>query len=87
MVNLFIVNETGKYESECRHYTGVTHDVGKVLREILSGLKGLLDAETLYSTRASKHGEHTHTRIIFLTKCCLPKNIVIPRGTENSNEY
>lgn len=65
--------------------SGVTHDVGKVLREILSGLRGLLDAEGGVHHRASKHGEHT--RIIFLTKCCLPGNIVIPGGAENSNEY
>lgn len=33
--------------------SGVTHDVGKVLREILSVLRGLLDAEACSTVRAN----------------------------------
>lgn len=33
--------------------SGVTHDVGKVLREILSGLRGLPDAEACSTVQAN----------------------------------
>jgi len=33
--------------------SGVTHDVGKVLCEILSGLRGLLDAKACFTVRAN----------------------------------
>lgn len=38
--------------------SGVTHDVGKVQREILSGLRGLLDAEACSTVRANTAGTH-----------------------------
>ncbi|EGI65090.1 DE-cadherin [Acromyrmex echinatior] len=45
--------------------SGVTHDVGKVLCEILSGLRGLLDAKVCFTVRANTLDENHNHKPVF----------------------